>query len=98
MPNSDVPLINLAILPSKASNIAANKINFTAKLKFPSIENFIELIPRQTPASVKIFGSNYLVFFEVTILNFLFSCINQKLINFPLPQRSVLVWLEPFYF
>ena len=31
-PNSDVPLINLAILPSKASNIAANKINITAKL------------------------------------------------------------------
>ena len=62
-PNSDVPLINLAILPSKASKIAANKIKVTAKLKFPSIENFIELIPRQTPAKVKIFGSRYLVFF-----------------------------------
>ena len=31
-PNSDVPLINLAILPSKASRIAAIKIKVTAKL------------------------------------------------------------------
>ena len=57
-PNSDVPLINLAILPSKASKIAANKINVTDKLKFPSIENLMELIPRHTPAKVKIFGNN----------------------------------------
>ena len=49
-PNSEVPFINLAILPSKASRIAANKIKVTAKLKLPSIENFIELIPKQTPA------------------------------------------------
>ena len=61
-PNSEVPLISLAILPSRASNIAASKIKVTAKLKFPSIENFIELIPKQTPANVKIFGSKYLVF------------------------------------
>ena len=40
-PNSEVPLISLAILPSSASKIAANKINVTARLKFPSIENFI---------------------------------------------------------
>jgi len=59
-----VPLINLAILPSNASKIAANKINVTAKVKLPSIENLIELIPRQTPARVKMFGSKYLVFFE----------------------------------
>ena len=31
-PNSEVPLINLAILPSKASKIAAIKINVTARL------------------------------------------------------------------
>ena len=31
-PNSDVPLINLAILPSNASKIAANKIKVTARL------------------------------------------------------------------
>ena len=36
-PNSDVPLINLAILPSSASSIAASKIKVTAKLKLPSI-------------------------------------------------------------
>ena len=64
LPNSDVPFINLAILPSNASRIAANKINVTAKLKLPSIENFIELIPRHTPARVRIFGSKCLVFFR----------------------------------
>ena len=32
LPNSEVPLINLAILPSSASRIAANKIKVTAKL------------------------------------------------------------------
>ena len=31
-PNSEVPFISLAILPSKASNIAASKINITARL------------------------------------------------------------------
>ena len=29
--NSEVPIINLAILPSNASKIDANKINITAK-------------------------------------------------------------------
>ena len=87
LPNSDVPLINLAILPSRASRIAANKINVTAKEKLPSIENLIELIPRQTPARVKILGSNYLVFFEETILNFLLFCISQKLTSFLLLLR-----------
>ena len=87
LPNSDVPLINLAILPSRASKIAANKIRVTAKLKLPSIENLIELIPRQTPAKVKILGSKYLVFFEVTNLNFLFSSINQRLADFLLPRH-----------
>ena len=62
-PNSEVPFINLAILPSSASKIAANKIKVTAKLKLPSIENLIELIPKQTPAKVKILGNKYLVFF-----------------------------------
>ena len=66
-PNSDVPLISLATLPSKASNIAANKIKITAKPQFPSIENFIELMPKQTPAKVRIFGNRYLVFFDETI-------------------------------
>ena len=47
--------------------MAANKINVTAKLKFPSIENLIELIPKQTPANVKIFGNKYLVFLRKPI-------------------------------
>ena len=72
-PKSEVPLINLATLPSRASNIAANKINITARLKLPSIENLIELIPKQTPAKVKMLGKRYLVFFDDTILNFFFS-------------------------
>ena len=33
-------------------------------MKLPSIENFIELIPRQTPASVKIFGSRVDIYFK----------------------------------
>ena len=57
LPNSDVPFINLAILPSNAS------------------------------AKVKILGNKYLVFFEVTNLNFLFSSITQRLANFLLLQR-----------
>ena len=65
LPNSEVPLINLATLPSNASRIAARSINVTAKLKFPSIENFIELIPRQTPPKVRIFGKRYLVFLMI---------------------------------
>ena len=56
--------MNLATLPSKASKIAASKIKVTAKLKFPSIENLIELIPKQTPAKVKILGSKYLFFLK----------------------------------
>ena len=34
LPKSDVPLINLAILPSNASRIAAKAKNIMAKLKF----------------------------------------------------------------
>ena len=47
--------------------------------KFPSIENFIELIPRQTPPKVSMLGKRYLVFFEDTNLNFLFCSIIPKL-------------------
>ena len=44
--------------------------NNTAKTKFPSIANLIELIPRQTPTSVRTLGRIYLVLFTETILNF----------------------------
>ena len=47
-----------------------NKINITERLKFPSIENLIELIPKQTPTSVSTLGSIYLVLLTDTILNF----------------------------
>ena len=66
-PNSDVPFINLAIRPSNASRIAASKINITAKLKLPSIENLIELIPKQTPPKVRMLGNKYLVFLKIPI-------------------------------
>ena len=62
MPNSEVPFINLAILPSNASNIAANKIKVTARLKFPSIENLIELI--QNEAISESNRQNYLDFIK----------------------------------
>ena len=62
LPNSVVPFISLAILPSKASSIDASSIKITANLKFKSKENFIELIPKHTPAIVKILGKIYLVF------------------------------------
>ena len=89
-PNSEVPFISLATLPSKASKIAARRINVTAKLKFPSIENFMELIPRHTPPKVRIFGRRYLVFFEDTNLNFLFCSIILRRSNFHLQLRFVL--------
>ena len=49
---------------SKASSIDASSIKITANLKFKSKENFIELIPKHTPAIVKILGKIYLVFFD----------------------------------
>ena len=76
-PKFEVPLINLATLPSKPSKIAATIKNKTAKVKFPSIANLIELIPRQTPTRVRTLGRIYLVLFTETILNFfihLLSC------------------------
>ena len=44
------------------------------------------------------FGSKYLVFFDETNLNFLFSSIILKLIGFPLPQRFDRVLPKLFYF
>ena len=66
-PKSEVPFINLAILPSNASSIAARRIKVTANLKFKSRENLIELIPKHTPAIVRIFGKIYLVFLMILI-------------------------------
>ena len=60
------------VIPT-ATNIAA--VTDIVEKLIPSIENLIELIPKQTPANVKIFGNKYLVFFDDTILNFLFCSI-----------------------
>ena len=77
LPNSDVPFINLAILPSKASSNAANTIKVTAREKLPSNENFIELIPRQTPTKVKRLGNMNLdcFVFETILKGFFFSIL-----------------------
>ena len=84
-PKSDVPLINLATLPSKASRIAATTRNKTAYEKLPSIANLIELIPKQTPISVNTFGRMYLLLFTETSLNsFFFPFRNSQLYFLPL--------------
>ena len=62
--------------------VDANNISVTERLKFPSIENLIELIPKHTPPRVKMFGSKYLVFFDETNLNFFLSSIIQMLVSF----------------
>ena len=51
-PTFDVPLINLAILPSKPSIKAAIIIAIMAKSNCPLKENLIEVSPMQTPISV----------------------------------------------
>ena len=69
-PILDVPLINLAILPSSASIKPANKIAIIAIANFPSIANFIEVKPMQTPINVIAFGKINLAFLSETILKF----------------------------
>tara|TARA_Y100000816_G_C25917239_1_gene478346 strand:- start:254 stop:523 length:270 start_codon:yes stop_codon:yes gene_type:complete len=70
LPTLDVPFINLAILPSNPSIIAAIIIATIDNSNLPSKANFIELKPIQTPTSVKIFGSMTLEFLFDT--NFIF--------------------------
>ena len=55
-PTKEVPFINLATLPSNASNIAAKSIAIIDSSNFESSANFIELKPIQTPINVKVFG------------------------------------------
>ena len=74
-PKSEVPLISHATLPSRPSNIAATTKNKIAKVKFPSIANLIELIPKQTPIKVNKLGKIYLDLFTVTTLNLFFFSI-----------------------
>ena len=70
-PTFDVPLINLAILPSKPSIKPATIIQMIANPNLSSNANFIEVRPIQTPTNVKILGRIVLVFlFEFQIYLF----------------------------
>ena len=68
LPILDVPLINLAIRPSNASINPANNIAIIATVNFPSIANFIEVNPMQTPIKVIALGRIILVFLSDTII------------------------------
>ena len=59
-PILEVPFINLAIRPSKASINPANNIAIIAIANFPSIANLIELKPIQTPIKVSILGTLFI--------------------------------------
>ena len=76
LPTFDVPLINLAILPSNPSIRAANIIAIIANSNFPSNANLIEDKPIQTPIRVSMFGkiTLALVFLSVTIFKLFFGC------------------------
>ena len=69
-PTFDVPLINLAILPSSPSIIAANMIAITANSNLPSKANLIEDKPIQTPIKVSIFGKITLALFFLSVTSF----------------------------
>ncbi len=73
-PTLEVPFINLAILPSKPSIIAATITAIIDNSNLPSKANFIEVKPIQTPIRVKIFGKITLVFLFETNFIFLFCC------------------------
>ena len=73
-PNSEVPLINLAILPSNASIKPANNIATTASANLPSKANLIDVKPIQTPINVIALGRIILVFLSDTILKLFFGC------------------------
>ena len=76
LPTFDVPLINLAILPSKPSIRAANIIAIIANSNFPSNANLIDDKPIQTPIRVSMLGkiTLALVFLSVTIFKLFFGC------------------------
>ena len=71
LPTFDVPLINLAILPSNPSMTAAIIIAIIAYSYLPSSANLIEVRPMQTPISVSLLGKITLaLLFSGTILKF----------------------------
>ena len=76
LPTFDVPLINLAILPSNPSIRAANIIAIIANSNFPSNANLIDDKPIQTPIRVSMLGkiTLALVFLSVTIFKLFFGC------------------------
>ena len=72
-PTFDVALINLAILQSKPSMIAAIKTAITDNSNLPSNANLIEVKPIHTPTKVIIFGKITLEFLFDTNLIFFFG-------------------------
>jgi len=74
-PTFEVPLINLAIRPSRPSNKAANRIATIANSNFPSSANLIEVKPIQTPIKVSMLGKITLAFFlSAIIFKLFFGC------------------------
>ena len=74
-PTFDVPLINLAILPSNPSINAANIIAIIANPNFSSNANLIEVNPIHTPIKVSMFGKMTLAFFLFdTTFKLFFGC------------------------
>ena len=74
VPTFDVPFINRATLPSKASNNAAKIIAITESSNFESRANLIELSPMQTPIKVSAFCKIILAFLSDTILKLFLGC------------------------
>ena len=73
-PTFEVPLINLAILPSRPSINAAKIIAIIANSNLPSNANLIDVKPIQTPINVSMLGKIILAFFlSVTIFKLLFG-------------------------
>ena len=73
LPTFEVPLINLAILPSNPSINAAKIIAIIASSNLPSSANRIDVKPIQTPIRVSIFGKITLaLFLSLTSLKFFF--------------------------
>ena len=89
-PTSEVPLINLAILPSNQSKTAAKIIAIIANSNLPSKANLIEVSPMHTPISVSMFGKITLaLFLSLTILKFFFLWFHYLLANKVSPAIAV---------
>ena len=74
-PTLEVPLINLAIRPSRPSIKAAKRIAIIASSNLPSKANRIDVKPMHTPINVSMFGKIILaLFLSATIFKLFFGC------------------------